>query len=238
MNIYDQQILNVLTLLKEKNSQKLDTKDVIWQDVGKQNLVLRNEMSYELGGEAHPAVSFLGVTSSKELVNSDGASLYGKNLAQINENSPYARITLLRIDDELMGKGEKIYDAMGRLINTRYQVNPKGFMSRISTSSKHEPVRVSATALEEGLSFEKVARLYVDAYKRHKEVIAAQVIFITLSDFNYDELSKIAQKNDEITAALDHVLRDIRMDCSSCKLQPICNEVEGLKELHFKTEDK
>ena len=30
------------------------------------------------------------------------------------------------------------------------------------------------------------------------------------------------------------LLRDIRMDCSSCKLQPICNEVEGLKELHFK----
>lgn len=234
MKIYNEQISKVLTLLNAKSGQKLETNGTLWQDVGKQNLVLRGEMAYELGAGTLPGVSFLGVTSSKELVPTDGAILYGQELSQISRDTPYARITLLRIDDELIGKGEALYDAMRHFVNTRYKVNPKGFMSRISTSSNHEPVRVSKAALEDGLSFAKVAGLFLDAYKTHREVIAVQVIFITLSDFNYSELARLAQKNDQITTALDHILRDVKMDCSSCKLQTICNEVEGLKENHFK----
>ena len=234
MKIYNEQILEVLNLLNAENRKKLETKGMPWQDVGKQNLVLRGEMAYELGAGTLPAVSFLGVTSSKELVPTDYVILYGKELYEIKTDTPYARITLLRIDDELIGKGEAIYDAMQCFVNTRYKVNPKGFMSRISTSSNHEPVRVSKAALEEGLSFAKVARLFVEAYKAHREVIAVQVIFVTLSDFNYSELARLARKNDQITAALDHILRDVKIDCSSCKLQDICNEVEGMKEFHFK----
>ncbi len=234
MKIYDEQISKVTALFKDKSGIKLETKGTPWQDVGKQNLVLRGEMSYELGAGTLPAISFLGVTSSMDLVPGDGAILYGQDLSEIRTDSPYARITLLRVDDDLMGQGEAIYDAVCKLVNTRYKVNPQGFMSRISTSSKHEPVRVSKAALDNGLSFAKVARLYLDAYKAHPEVISAQVIFVTLPDFNYNELLKLAQKNDQITAALDHVLRDVKMDCASCKLQTICNEVDGMKELHFR----
>ncbi len=234
MKLYDEQISKVMTLFNAKNGQKLETNSPPWQEAGKQNLVLRGEMSYELGAGALPAISFLGVTSSKELVLSDDAILYGQELSRITTDSPYARITLLRVDDELMGEGDAIYDAMRHFVNTRYQVNPKGFMNRISTSSNHEPVRVSKAALENGLSFAKVARLYLDAYKMHPEVISVQVIFVTLPDFDYSELARLAQKNDQITAALDHILRDVKMDCSSCKLQPICSEVEGMKELHFR----
>ncbi|MGH4120865.1 hypothetical protein [Clostridium sp.] len=228
MNIYNEQISNVVKLLHEEIGQRLETKGNLWQDVGKQNLVLRAEMSYELGAGTLPAVSFLGVTSSKELVPTDSALLCGKDLSQISTDTPYARITLLRINDELLGKGDAIYDAMRHLANTRYKVNPKGFMSRISTSNNHEPVRVSKIALEEGLSFSKVARLFLDAYKAHREVIAVQIIFVTLPNFNYGELVKLAQKNDQITTALDHILRDVKMDCASCKLQSICNEVASL----------
>lgn len=233
MNIYNEQISKVLKLLQAETGQRLKTNGNLWQDVGKQNLVLRGEMAYELGAGTLPAVSFLGVTSSKELVPTDSAILCGEDLLQISTDTPYARITLLRIDDELLGTGEAIYDAMRHFANTRYKVNPKGFMSRISTSNNHEPVRVSKTALEEGLSFSKVARLFLDAYKAHPEVIAVQNIFVTLPNFDYGELVKLSQKNHQITTALDHILRDVKMDCASCKLQVICSEVEGMKELHF-----
>jgi hypothetical protein len=233
MNIYNEQISNVLKLLKPEIGQRLEISRKLWQDVGKQNLVLRGEMSYELGAGILPAVSFLGVTSSKDLVPSDSALLYGEDLYKISKDTPYARITLLHIDDELLGQGEAIYDAMSRFANTRYKVNPKGFMSRISTSNNHEPVRVSKSALEEGLNFAKVAKLFLDAYKAHPEVIAAQVIFVTIPNFNYGELAKLSQKNKQITTALDHILRGVKMDCTSCKIQSICKEVEGMKKLHF-----
>ncbi len=235
MKLYNEQISNVLTLLQKENGRKLITEGTPWPEAGKQNLVLRGEMSYELGAGTLPAVSFLGVTSLKELVPADDAFLYGRDLAEIKADAPYARITLLRVEDQLMNRGEEIYDAMRRFINTRYHVNPSGFMNRISTGSKHEPVRISKVALDQGLSFAKVARLYMDAYREHKEVIAVQVIFVTLPDFNYAELTKLAQKNEEITLSLDHILRDVKMDCTTCKLQSICNEVDGMKELHFQT---
>ncbi len=234
MKIYDEQISNVISLLHGQSGQKLETNCSPWPDAGRQNLVLRSEMAYELGAGTLPAVGFLGVTSSKELVDGDGVVLYGKDLSALSTDTPYARITLLRIEEELMGKGEAIYDSMRQLINTRYAVNPEGFMSRISTGINHEPVRISKAALDQGLSFAKVGRRYLDAYKAHPQVIAVQIIFITLPEFNYSEITSLAQKTDQITAALDHILRDVTMDCASCKLQSICNEVEGMKELHFK----
>lgn len=234
MKLYNEQISNVIAMLAAKDGKTLDLNSTPWQEVGRQNLVLRGEMSYELGAGTLPAVSFLGVTSSIELVSGYDAILYGKDLNQIDRDTPYARITLLRVEEESMEKGQAIYDAIRRFSNTRYQVNPKGFMNRISTSSNHEPVRVSKVVLEEGLSFAKVARMYLDAYKAHPEVIGVQVIFVTLPDFHYNELARIALKSEEITAALDHILRDLKMDCSSCKLQVICNEVEGMRELHFR----
>lgn len=234
MKIYDEQISNVLALLEGKNGKKPDTSGTNWQDAGKRNLVLRGEMAYELGGGTLPAIGFLGATSSRELVPADDVILYGPDLPEIHADSPYARITLLRVDEGLTGEGEAVYDAM-RLFNyTRYRVNPEGFMNRISTSSNHEPVRVSRKALEKGLNFGKVAKLYLDAYKAHPQVIAAQVIFVTLPDFDYKELIRLTQKTNDITAALDHILRDVKMDCPSCNLQVICNEVEGMRELHLK----
>ena len=234
MKIYDEQIASVLNLLSAYESQCLSVNEKKWTDVGKQNLVLRSEMAYELGAGTLPAVSFLGVTSSSALFSGDGAYLFGKDLDQIEADTPYARITLLQVEDEDMGKGEAIYDAMRRFIYTRYKVNPKGFMSRISTSSNHEPVRVGRVELAEGLRFSSVAQLFLEAYKAHREIVSVQVIFVTLADFDYGELMRLAQKNDAITAALDHILRDLKMDCSSCKLQAICNEVDGMKEMHFR----
>ena len=38
---------------------------------------------------------------------------------------------------------------------------------------------------------------------------------------------------DGITEAIDHISKNVVMNCSSCSLQKVCNEVEGLKELHF-----
>lgn len=234
MKIYDNQIVKALSLL-EKEVGKGIKKDIsLWEDVGKQNLVLRQEMAYELGGGNLPAVSFLGVTSSEKLVPHDSAILYGEDLSQISKDTPYARIILIRINDELFEEDESLYDIIRELNNIRYKVNPKGFMSRISTRSNHEPVRVSKEALNEGLKFDKVAKLFLDAYKKNNFVISAQIIFITLKGFNYSELNNLSQKNNEITTALDHILRDVKMDCSSCKLKSICNEVEGMKKTHFK----
>lgn len=237
MKLYDEQIAHVKALLKGFDVTSLE-QNTIWPDVGRHNLILRNEMAYELGGRELPAVSFLGVTSSGGLLLENDALLCGRDLDQITEDSPYARITILQVEDSFFQKKDLLYDSIKRFTNTRYQVNPKGYMNRISTGSNHEPVRVSKEALKEGLDFSAIAKLYADAYKKHPEVIRVQVAFVTDPNFPYGDLIRQIHRTDEITSALDHILRDIKMDCSSCKLQTICNEVEGMREMHFRDIEK
>ena len=50
----------------------------------------------------------------------------------------------------------------------------------------------------------------------------------------YRQLIPIAEKVKDVTAALNTMFDGIDMDCGSCSLNEICDEVEGLRELHRK----
>ena len=47
-----------------------------------------------------------------------------------------------------------------------------------------------------------------------------------------------AKKVDDITKTLSHILDGLPTDCGHCSLKPVCDEVEGMKELHFGVGDK
>ena len=42
----------------------------------------------------------------------------------------------------------------------------------------------------------------------------------------------------DVTGTLTHILEVLPTDCSVCALKDICDEVEGMKELHFGVGDK
>ena len=71
------------------------------------------------------------------------------------------------------------------------------------------------------------------AIKRHREVEAARIIFVTAPDIDYTVFQSGVKKAGEITSAIDHMLKEVNMDCSSCGLQEVCDEVEELREIHF-----
>ena len=52
------------------------------------------------------------------------------------------------------------------------------------------------------------------------------------------EMKKDAKKVRDITKTLSKILEGMATDCHSCSLKEICDEVEGLKELHFGKEKK
>ena len=47
-----------------------------------------------------------------------------------------------------------------------------------------------------------------------------------------------AKKADAITNTLTHIMEGLPTDCTVCQLKDICDEVEGMKELHFGVGDK
>ena len=50
---------------------------------------------------------------------------------------------------------------------------------------------------------------------------------------DYKKLAADAKTVHDITLTLSKILEGMPTDCGSCDLKPICDEVEGMKELHF-----
>ncbi len=214
------------------SARPLELRD--WEDAGRRNLVLQSEMAYELGAGRLPAVSVFLASPGDAVPEGDRAFLLGPDLPGISGNAPYARAALIRVSPEVWENESSLYSALTALKNARYSANPRGYMPRVDSSAGREPVRVSRGALSRGLGFSGVARCYAAAYHRRPEALGVTQIFITDPGFDYAALGALSRRSGEIIAALDHILKDFKMDCSTCSLQTVCNEVEGLRELHFK----
>lgn len=143
-----------------------------------------------------------------------------------------AHITVLRTED-ITKDGEQAAFAIIKGIETKkYGVYPEGYMIRAAAFSNREQARVSRKALDKGLTFEQVGNLFIRQYRRSRFVRAAKVIFITLPQAPYRDLDGLAARTNKITGALNHILDDVDMDCKACEWKPVCDEVEGLKEMH------
>lgn len=233
MKIYDEAIKDLLKVFDGYEAKDLSIDNATWSDVGDKSLILRSDMAYELGGGTCDAVSAMAVTCDEALVPKDQVLLYGPDLPELKSDCSYARISLIRVKEDSLGDGNDLYNAVRKIEYVRYHVSPEGYMVRISANNGREPVRVGKEALSKGLDFSKVGKLFLDRYHENQNIEAVKMIFITLPSFDYRDLNTRAKYFDGITGTIDHIFKNIIMDCGVCSLKPICDEVEGLKELHF-----
>ena len=235
MKLYDDIIVRCSTMLQPFSCKHYegDSKGELWGQESEQRIILKKDMAYELGGGNLPAHSGMAFTSDETVT--DEIIVCGPDLPQIKADSPYARLTILRVDDSSWSDNEQAYRVMCRLDYTRYHIHPKGFMMRISAAANREPVRVGREALQSGLNFERVGRLFLAAYHEHPEVLGVRIIFVTVPDFSYEEFGKEVKKMDSIAESMNEIFNNLVMDCAVCRLKPVCDEVEGMRELHFST---
>lgn len=207
-----------------------------WNATKDFELVMTREGAFELGGAGLPAVSFSAVTTNPELIGNDEILVYGPDLSELKVDSSYARITLLRVGDiesDEDNNTEEAFRAIQNIDFVRYRVFPEGYMMRTSSENGREQVRVSKTALARGISFEKLGNLFISNYKQDPNVLNVREIFITDPNADYNLFTTDAKKVHDITMSLSQILKGLPADCGSCNLKDICDEVEGMKELHF-----
>lgn len=235
MRIYDEIIRKTTALLASRENRVYSYNPKNTAAEGKKNeLILAKEAAFELGESILPSVSYTAITDNEQLVSGDRILLFGKDLQELADNSSFARITIL-LTDNIEENGEQgAYSIIKNIDMKKYDVSPVGYMMRASALSNREQVRVSKNAIKAGLSFERVGNLFISKYKENKHVRAVMVIFVTLSDAPYEEFERLADGSVEITRALNHILADIKMDCCACEWKPVCDEVEGMKEMHSK----
>ncbi|MBR4241993.1 MAG: carbon monoxide dehydrogenase [Eubacterium sp.] len=235
MKLYDECFSGVGKIIESRCVKKFDLNNSShWKSSDKNCIIFQNDTAYELGSGTLPAVSSVAFTDSKELIPDDEILLIGDDLCDIKSDSPFARIALIRVNEKEMGTGEKLYQTIRKIEYARYHINPEGYMMRISAFTHREAARVSKKAIKNGVSFSDIGKFFIEEYKKQPQVEAVKLLFVTAKDFPYETLEAIMQKSENITTALDHIMKDIKMNCSTCSLKTVCEEVEALCEKDFK----
>ena len=198
----------------------------------KNDILFLKDTAFELGGSNMPCVSTVAVTSNRHFDNT--VRLYGKDISEIKEDSPFGKIVFVETEDL---DDDNAYDAIKRLETVRYNFYREGFMTRASALNMREQIRVSKKAVKQNISFADYGTAVINEYFKNPIVKSVEVIFLT--EFSrFDELVVQAEKIKNTTSALNHILDNVIFDCKTCNLKPICDEVEGMKELHMKKATK
>ena len=238
MELYNSLIKDTEAQLEKLDKKAWDYSPAdCWKDTGSSELVLQRDAAYELGAQGKGSANYVLFTSSSQLVSEDKVILIGPDMGQIKGDCDFARIVLLQVgvlDDD----DEAVYRTLKDIEFSKYHVYPEGYMIRMSPESYREQVRVSKQALKQGISFKTVGNRYVAEYKKDANVLKATVIFITDPKADYEALQAMAKKASAVTGTLTHILEGLPTDCSVCALKDICDEVDGMKELHFGVGDK
>ena len=227
MVLYNGFINRLNELVKDKKELPHSTKDL--QDGSKNDIIFGKDTAFELGGSQKPCVSTLAVSSDMHFSNK--VYLVGRDLPQIIGDSPFGKIVLAEIDEQT--DDDTAFNTVKELEQIKYRFYVRDFMTRASALNMREQIRVSKNAVKSGVTFADYGQKLIDAFLQNEKVKSVEVVFIT--DFDgYKELNSVAEKIKETTSALNHILDNVMFDCLSCNLKPICDEVEGMKELHQK----
>ena len=233
MQLYDGFISQINGLIGRRPAITVNYFPSRLKNAGKNNVLFLNETAFELGGSGEKCVSTLAVTSSFKYSNR--TYILGNDINNIKADCPFAKVVLLEIEDI---DEENAFDRIKQLEQIRYSFCPEGFMSRASAISMREQIRVGKRAVKDKISLADYANCIMGEYLRNPIVKSAEIILVTDRDFDYDGLISVAEKIKDTTSALSHILDNVLFDCKNCNLKEICDEVEGMKELHIKTANK
>ena len=128
---------------------------------------------------------------------------------------------------------EQAFRAIQDMDFVKYHVFPKGYMIRTSSESSREQVRISREAVQKGMTFRRIGADFIRQYKQNRNILAVKLLFITAPEADYAALTRDAKTVKDITMSLTKILEGMPTDCGSCNLKAICDEVEGMRELHF-----
>ena len=202
---------------------------VPWPVTESSELIMQRQAAFELGGSGNPSANYTLVTTDPAF-SGDEVLLLGPDLPAIKADAPFARIVILETEE--ISEDDAGHDMIRQMEFVRYHVFPKGYMVRVSSTSFEEQVRVSREAVKQGIGFGRIGRAYIDRYQKVPGVKSVKILFLT-ERAAVEKLKANAKKADDITKTLSHILDGLPTDCGHCTLKPVCDEVEGMRDMHL-----
>lgn len=236
MKLYDEEILKLYSnISKLKDTETCPRKS--WVALNKDEIILKSEQGLELGAGKAIGVSGVAITFADDFGDSEvivkGSEL---NVLQNNTDINYARFVVVKLNKNLISEDTtRLYSVIRKIDYFKYHMYPKGFSMRISSKAFKETVRVSKEALDEGISLRRVGNLLLNEYLQIDGVISAKIIFAadTSNTEIFMNIQDIAKRCETITESLNTIYDGLVMDCNTCLQKSLCDEIDGIRELHM-----
>jgi len=240
---YDPLITEARTLFSNFSSLKTATAPS-WESIPREELILKGDAAFELGGNGASATSGIFFTTNLTMVPESNVQVCDQVFTcpqnfNMESSINYAKFVFVRLKaDAVENKdSQQLYGLFRKLEYVRYHAYLKGFAIRISSAQHREVSRVSAQAVKEGVSLDAIAQAFKDAYLSIPEVEAVQIYIAAIpkdmSDSGaFKQLEGLSLKSEAITDSLNVIFKGLKMDCSTCGQKELCDEIDGIKDLH------
>ncbi len=192
----------------------------------KSSLVLQEDTAVELGGSRGSLFMFLWSAQPK-VITPGRISLIGPDLLETGETAvPLTQIVLVK------GSFENDYETYQQLSDAVFDTRLEGVSTRIWPDRQKIWCRVSKDAMDRGFSLMRYGATLINSLNKLTAVDEVEVIFATEAMSKGKLLAPAAEKVQDIVEALLQIYEDTHFDCETCEYSEVCEEVEGLREIH------
>ncbi len=231
MIIHDKYLNDVQMKLEGKGRELQLLPKVPWKTQDKTDYLLDSETRVELGTTNIHSLSMSLFTQQQDI--EDKITVVGKDIQHLKGKVPYfAKIILIKIKEE--SDENQLYSNIKEISRSRFSLNLEGTMSRGTSIENRECIRVSKKACQKGFDFSILGSALIHKLKENKKVLNVHVYYLVDQKPLIETLRYIPKESNLITGAFNNVFGDMELDCASCVIKDVCDEVDGMREEHKK----
>ncbi|MBW1686820.1 MAG: hypothetical protein JRS35_17350 [Deltaproteobacteria bacterium] len=234
MEIFDDDIAWLRSYIESKrtqrravrllNSWREDQRRPDFSEKERATIVLNEDTWLELGNPNTISTALALVTQNIGLISDGAITLIGPDIPEARGSLPFAQILLIASD--------KLQDEDYRKVSSlQYELELKGYMIKTVPSSLTIWSRVSKDSAAEGFCFEVLGRAIIESYKAKFDIPSIEIVFVTSSREDVEELDDPRQKVKRIVRAMNKMMEEMSFDCSSCEYLDVCGDVRQLGAL-------
>lgn len=228
MGLFDQPLKEIRSYIEDKRGGGLAREfaftPVLPHADGPQ-IILSEDTGLELGNPGFASRSLLLWDSSGN-VEDGRITLVGPDFTEATTTSlPFAQVIMVGGDfsDE--------YDCYRDLRDATYGLRLRGFMTRVFPGRQSIWCRINKEALESGFNAQILGSSLIQSLKKLDFVDSAQVLLVTSSKEDVEELSQTADKVMDIVEALIKMYEEMNFDCEECDYVEVCDSVLELRQI-------
>ena len=218
--------------LNSNEARVIQADGPVWPLAEKNPFLMERDTALELGG--YPKESVNLILSSASDLPAEGLTVIGTSGVEEGHCS-FGRVIFLQTEDI---DDDQVYEFQQavQLADLRFKL--QDVMTRTSSRQYQMNLRIGKKAGNAGLDLDAMACAVQQHFLQIPQVKKVAVVLITGDNPLYRELLPVAEKVKDVTVALNTMFEGIDMDCRSCNLSEICDEVEGLRTLHQSKQKK